>query len=266
MFAIGVIVRQLFVHLERFPWWMSIVLVILLFTIIALMAIFAMRRNVDSDNLKGHHDVSGFVFANLGVLYSVLLGFTVVNVQARFDKIAENSRIEAASIAELYREAQVFPNAADLQTALKAYIKSILEEEWEVLYSGKAHPKTEKLLNDVWNAYYKVDISTPREQILYAESIRKLGDSVSARLSRLLGGEESLGDEMWTMLLLGGILIVAFMCMFTFEALWLHLLLAFLLAASIAFPLFLIYTLDTAFSGSIRIEPEAFRDVLSSFK
>lgn len=254
--------------LESFPWWASILLVIFAFTTVSLLAICAMRKKGDLKNLKGHHDVSGFVFTNIGVLYSVLLAFTVVNVQVRFDKIGDTIQIEAASLSELYRDAEVFSekDAKSIQLAIIAYCESIIDDEWEVLSQGKSHPTTSRLLNDVWRAYYAIELTSPKQQIFYAESIRKLNDSISARLSRLLGGQESLGDEMWTMLILGGILIVAFMCMFTFDKMGLHLLLACLLAASIAFPLFLIYSLDTAFSGSVHLEPAALKEVLLSFK
>ncbi|MBA3237619.1 MAG: DUF4239 domain-containing protein [Parachlamydiaceae bacterium] len=228
-----------------------------------------MRKKGDLKDLKGHHDVSGFVFTNIGVLYSVLLAFTVVNVQQRFDKIGETIRIEAAYLSELYRDAAVFEKQDEktIQLAIIAYCKSIIQVEWAVLSKGKPHPTTTKFLNDVWHSYYNIELNSSKQEIFYAESIRKLNDSISARISRLLGGEESLGNEMWTMLILGGMLIVAFLSMFTFDKIGgLHLLLACLLAAAIAFPLFLIYSLDTAFSGSLSFEPEALTEVLESFK
>lgn len=261
--------KQLFYFLEQFPWWASVILVIILLTIIALLAILAMRRKGDLKDLKGHHDVSGFVFTNIGVLYSVLLAFTVVNVQQRFDKVGETIRIEAASLSELYRDAEVFSEEETkaIQLAIIAYAKSIIEDEWKVLSNGKSHPKTTQSLNEVWHTYYRIKPSTPTQQIFYAESIRKLNDTINLRLSRLIGSEESLGEEMWTMLILGGVLIVSFLAMFTFDRIGgVHLLLACLLAASIAFPLLLIYSLDTAFSGSLRLEPEALQGVLESFK
>jgi len=260
-------IKSILYELEKLPWIASVMLLIYAFFVLALICIYIMRKKVNATHLKGHHDVSGFVFTNLGVLYSVLLGFTVVNVQQRFDQITSTVKTEAAYLAELYRDAEAFSekDKQAIQSALVSYTKSIIEDEWEVLSEGKAHPTTVQKLNDVWHAYYNVDLKTRKEEILYAESISQLNKLINTRLTRLLGGQESLNDEMWTLLIFGGIVIVSFICIFAFEALWLHLLLACILAATTAFLLFLIYTLDTTFSGEIKIAPTALQEVLQNF-
>ena len=100
----------------------------------------------------------------------------------------------------------------------------------------------------------------------YAESITKLNELVNARLARLLGSEESLGPHTWTFLIFGGIMMVTFVCFFGLESLMSHILMIVTLATATAFLLFLIYSLDTAFTGEISIEPEALERVIHSFR
>ncbi len=259
--------KNFFWYLEELPWSLGILVMVLIFISFAVFSIISVRRKTNSKHLKVHHDVSGFVFTNLGVLYAVLLGFNVVNVQQRFDKISQTVMMEAGYIAELYRDAEAFSekDKSAIQSAIKDYTTSIINDEWKVTSEGKSHPITIKKLSAVWQAYYDTELASRKQEILYAESIHKLNDSVMTRLSRLMQGKESLGDEMWMMLILGGILMVVFVSFFSFEVLWLHFLLASFVAASIAFLLYLIYTLDTAFSGSVKINPEALEHVMSSF-
>jgi hypothetical protein len=234
---------------------------------LALLGILLMRKNGHQRNLKAHHDVSGFVFTNLGVLYSVLLGFTVVNVQQRFDGINAVVKTEAAYLAELFRDAEAFTtkDRQAMQQALKAYAESIVSDEWRQIEKGP-HLQTTHKLNELWRTYYDVELTNKKQEILYTESIKKLNDAVNVRLERLLGGGESLSDEMWTFLICGGIILVSFISMFAFESLWLHLLLTSVLAATLAFLLFLIFSLDTAFSGDIQIPPAAMEGVIHNFK
>lgn len=259
-------IKSFFYFLESLPWTLGVIAIIVIFTAFANLGIMFTRRTFAKD-LKSHHDVLGFVFTNLGVLYSVLLGFTVVNVQQRFDQINTTIKTEAAYLAELYRDAEAFSEKDQkaIQEALKNYTKSILHDEWTMAALGKPHPRTSLMLNSVWHAYYNTDLSTNKEEILYAESIRQLNNLINVRLSRLLGGSESLNNEMWILLIAGGIIVVGFICLFSFESLWLHLMLACILASSTAFLLFLIYTLDTAFSGSVKVVPEALQTVLEKF-
>lgn len=254
--------------MEGFSWSFGVLVITLLLIAVAVVAIIWMKYQANAKSLKVHHDVSGFVFANLGVLYAVLLGFTVVNVQDHFNKVNQTIMLEAGYLAELYRDAEAFSESDKkaLRSALTAYGKSIIDDEWEIISEGKAHPETDKKLSNLWNIYYDIELSSRKQEILYAESIHRLNESTMARLERFVQGKETLGDEMWAMLILGGILIVGFVSIFSFEILWLHLLLLTSIAASIGFLLMLIYSLDTAFSGTIRVTPEALQSVLAAFQ
>ena len=252
--------------IESFPWLVGALCIVSIFVIFAISGILIIRSRISPKKLQVHHDVAGFVFTNLGVLYSVLLGFTVVNVQQRFDKIKEISQVEASYVAELYRNSAVFSESDRLviREALKKYAKSILNDEWNTMSNGLPHPNTSEALQNVWQAYYNVNIADGKQTVWYQESINKLNQLMSARISRLQGGEESLGTEMWLLLVVGGILIVGFIWFFGLESMATHMLMASILAASIAFLLFLIYSLDTVFSGNVSIEPEALKRVVLS--
>lgn len=252
--------------IEKLPWLAGVLLVISLFVTFAVVGILIIRRFFSTEYLKRHHDVAGFVFTNLGVLYSVLLGFTVVNVQQRFDKITENAQIEASYIAELYRNSEVFQedDRKKIQQALKNYAEHVINNEWKTMSLGEENPDTVESLRHIWKAYYSMSLSNKMQEIWYAESVNRLNLLMSARISRVLGGEQSLGGEMWTLLIFGGVLIVTFIWFFGLESQTTHILMASVLAASTAFLLFLIYSLDTAFTGEVSIQPEAMQRVLSN--
>lgn len=258
----------LFVYLEYIPWQAGASILVAIFILITVVGMFIVRKCVSLDTLKAHHDVAGFVFTNLGALYAVLLGFTVVNAQTRFDKINENVRLEAGYLAQLYRDAEVF-NQSDKDTirqTIRNYVRSVVHDEWPAMANGEPSDKTSYLLNDVWRAYYATRPADEKELAWYSTSISTLNSLVNARLTRLIGSRESLGAEMWTLLLLGGVVMMSFNWFFGLERFVAHLLIASVLAASTAFLLFLIYSLDTAFLGRISIEPEAFDKILNSFE
>lgn len=255
-------------YIESLPWMFGAFIMVAAFVLFTIIGILCVRKTINQKSLKAHHDVAGFVFANLGVLYAVLLGFTVVNVQQRFDKIKETTQIEASYLAELYRDAGVFSDKDKrlIQDALKKYAEKVVYDEWPLMATGVANHNKIDSLKDIWAAYYNVDTTTNKQEIWYSVSINKLNELLNKRLSRLLGSKESLGAEMWTFLILGGLTVVTFIWFFTIESLTSHLLMASLLAATTAFLLFLIYSLDTAFSGQVSITPEAMENVLHSFE
>lgn len=254
-------------YFETLPWVFGAAITVTLFILFSLAGVIVVRRLVNFEYLKAHHDVAGYVFTNLGVLYAVLLAFTVVNVQQRFDKIKEISEIEASYLVDLYRDAEVFPPkyAQDIRDSIKKYAQSVIEDEWDLMPLGIFSKTTIQSLKDVWAAYYGVELETKKQEIWYAESINKLNNLTNTRLARLVGSRESLGIEMWILLILGGLTLIIFFWFFGLESLIPHLLMAAILAAAIAFLLFLIYSLDTAFSGTLKVTPESMERVLQGF-
>jgi hypothetical protein len=257
----------LFEKLADLPWIYGVLTLIVIFVIFTIAGIFVLRKTANLEELRKHHDVAGVVFANIGVLYSVLLGFTVVNVQQRFDKIKEITEVEASYLAQLYQDAEVFPevNKNQIRNSIREYCGSVLNEEWDMLRQGVNNPATTGALKKIWQAYYSIVPTTNKEQAWYAESISKLNQLLNTRLARIVGSRESLGPEMWTMLLGGAFLMVAFIWFFGLHKLSSHILMGTILATSTAFLLFLIYTLDTPFLGQVVVAPDALIEVYKSF-
>lgn len=252
--------------LEELSWVTGTIVCMALFIIMTIALILLVRRFVNLKSLKAHHDVAGFVYANLGVLYAVLLGFTVVNVQQRFDKFKGTVQEEASLLDTLYREAEVLSNTDknNIRNAIKIYLEDVIQKEWISMEQGIAIPNITQAFENIWKAYSSAQVSNVKQQIWYSDSLRSLNQIMNIRMARLAGIEDSLGGEMWTMLLLGGILMASFICFFGLENLYSHLLMASILAGTTAFLLFLIFSLDTVFSGDVSIPPKAYIKVLET--
>ncbi len=254
--------------LETLPWSLGVLFLVLIFTLFTTIGICLIRYFVDPKTLRSHHDVAGVVFTNLGVLYAVLVGFIVVNVQTRYDKIEQTIQVEASYIEELYQDSKVFSeqDKLRLRNGLYDYGISVIEDEWPIMAKGEVlSMKTMKAMRELLQAYYDVDLQTTKQQLWYSESINKLNLLLNARLTRLMESKASLGTEIWSFLIIGGIVMVAFTWMFAPQYIFPHILMSSLLAASTAFMLFLIYSLDTAFSGTVSINPDAIEAVIKTF-
>ena len=69
---------------------------------------------------------------------------------------------------------------------------------------------------------------------------------------------------MWTFLFLGALTLVLFIAFFGVENIRTHIFLGSVLALSTAYLLFLIHSLDTAFTGKIQVSPEALERILKT--
>lgn len=252
---------------NHLPWICEATFIVMFLLLIVVIGLLLVRKFFFKTALKDHHDVTVFIFSNLGVLYSVLLGFTIVNVQARFDHIKTITETEGSRLVELYRDAEVFSSKDKdaIRTALRNYADEILHVEWPAMSRRENIPNTVPSFKAIWQAYYNIEPIKEKQIAWYNLSIGKLNDLMDARLSRLVGTKESLGLEMWTLLLLGGALMIASIWFFWMDKLGFHIMLACILAASITFFLYLIYSLDLAFSGNICVSPSAIESAIQSF-
>src|SRR3989339_1547650 len=94
--------------LDSLEWGLSFLLIAVIFMLLTTISILFVRKKANLGRLKDCHDVTGIIFSNLGALYAVLLGFTIVNAQSRFDKIKESTQVEASKLIDLYRDAELF--------------------------------------------------------------------------------------------------------------------------------------------------------------
>lgn len=229
--------------------------------VLTATSILFVRKKANLGKLKDCHDVTGIIFSNLGALYAVLLGFTIVNAQARFDRIKESTQIEASKLIDLYRDAELFTekDRVSIKNAITAYTQSIIDYEWS---SKKPHAGTGEKFKDLLRCYYDADIHPPKQTIWYSVSINQLNELSDLRLARILGSQESIGPQMWTILILGGFAMILFLCFFGPEKTIQHLAMGSILAITIAFSLFLIHSLDSSFSGTISIKSDAFQNLL----
>lgn len=253
--------------LMNLPWVFSGLIFIAGFTLLMLLVLLLTRSYVSAKTLKSCHDVAGFTFGIIGVIYGVLLGFTVVEVNNRYHLAEANILEEAALMMELFRDAGVFPaeQKKQIQLNMRAYAQSVYEDEWPLMARGKESPKSREAMLAIWNTYQSMNLLSDKERIWYELSLQKLNDLSQYRVLRFFHGHQSLGSLMWTLLILGAITTVLFMCFFSPDSILVQVTMMSLLSGTIAFMLFFILSLDGIYTGAVRLRPTELQTVIEKF-
>jgi hypothetical protein len=71
----------------------------------------------------------------IGVLYAVLLGFTAIIAWERYSQAQAEVEKEVNELANLFRDAQTFPDDVrrGLESELRSYARLVVEKEWPVM-------------------------------------------------------------------------------------------------------------------------------------
>lgn len=250
------------------PWTVGGIIFTSVCIFFSLLGLWVVQNTTTAKTRKSNHDVAGFTFGIVGVVYAVLLGFTVVNVNDRFNEIQMNLVQESAVMLQLYRDAEGLPaeNRIAIREQIKKYALLVYSEEIRDLIAGKESAKPYDHLMELWKQYYKVQAKTETEKVWFTESVARMNQLADYRVLRLFNSTQSLGDMMWALLVLGALITVFFMYFFFVEKFLVHALLTAFLTGTIAFMLFLILSLDTAYSGYVRIDTSEIGKTIERFE
>ena len=173
--------------LTNVPMWLLALLVIVVPSLVAMGAVWWVRRRVGLDALAANNDVGAALFGFTGTVYAIFLGFTVVLVWQEMGDAEAIVNHEATAFVSLYNTAQGLPEPASdrLQQQLRAYILAVRDDEWETMAHGEASPLAEDSLAAVWQTLTQIDPSTEGQSSLYYEAVFNLNELTRQRLLRL---------------------------------------------------------------------------------
>ena len=233
--------------------------------VLSVATLLIVRRFVPHHRLKQHNDVTGSIFATVGVLYAVLLAFVVIVVWQDFDKSNMNVQKEANCVADLYRDSVAFSPDFKKETRalLKDYTKTLVSEEWKSMERGEPSRRLTETVNKIWILYSSYLPKNATEQTFFEESVRKLNELGESRRIRLADSRTGIHPILWFVLLTGGVVTMTFISFFGAENLTAQVIMALLLAMLVGLILFTIAAMDYPFTGSIAISTDAFKPLMS---
>jgi hypothetical protein len=236
--------------------------------VLAVTGAMVTRHRIGPERLKLNNEVAGFIYAVIGVVYAVLLGFSALIVWEQYDKAQVVVEEEANKLADLYRSAQTFPDdmRTEVETSLRTYARLVIDKEWPAMAEGQFSPETWDAYDHLWRIYQNFEPSNDHERTWFGESLTRMNDLGDQRRLRLLASRsEAVPNVMWIVLLGAGAVTVSFTLLFGTMNPTAHILMIAALATTIALVLFSIFAMHEPFAGVTRVEPEAFHQVLELF-
>lgn len=243
---------------EGLPLWAGAVVVVGGFTALSVLLARFTQRRFQSKVLEDHNELTGFIFAVVGVIYAVVLGFVALSVWERFASAEEATYAEAGNLTTVYRDAALFPAAGRLQQEIRVYVHDIETREWPSMQRGRQSEIVESQAEDLAHAVNVLVPATRAQGDVHVQMIDAMADALTARGRRLAIDNTGLNGVMWTVVILGGFITVAYSFLFGFRRTSMQTAMVGTLALIIGLVIFLTMSLDYPFQGSVRVRPDAF--------
>lgn len=210
---------------------------------------------------------AGWIYAALHVMYGVTLAFSLFLTWQQFSTAQSTTTSEASKLEEIYRLAGQFPEPERdrIQELAVSYARTVVGEEWDLLGRGpdsRPSQRAEALSAGLRESIESLEPETQEQQVLAAEGVELIADLEEERLSRVLESRQGIPNILWAVLVVGGVITVGFTFFFGIRDTRLHALYVAALTVVIVLVLYAIHRIDYPYTGSVRVQPEAFKVVL----
>ena len=137
------------------------------------------------------------------------------------------------------------------------YIASVYNDELKRMAVGEVSLHSRSSLRDLIILFNNMDQTSAPNRELYAESLRCLNKLAEYRRLRVFAGNNTIPSVIWLVLLIGGLITVAYTYFLGVKNIRAQYLMTAALTVTITLILVLIYILDHPFTGrsSVSIEP-----------
>ncbi|MDH6111224.1 phage-related holin [Kitasatospora sp. MAP12-15] len=239
-------------------WDIGTVLIVL---VVLAVALKLLQRYVPHHVREPHNDVAGFIFAAVGVLYAVLLGFVVITVWTNNDSARQTTFKEADALAGIYWISRELPAPVgpQLEHETLSYAQTVMTTEWPLMADHKSSPDATQLVYQMRGTVFSVNPVGDQQQVLYEHAVTHVEDLASERRARLNEVDDEVPVLLWVALILGAVLTVGFTFLFGLPNTLAHTLMVLSLAGLVVLSLVVIKELNFPFAGAAAIKPTAFQ-------
>lgn len=243
----------------------------MLSVLLALAGLFLVRRLVPLPIRESANSVIGIIYGATYVLYGITLAFSLYLANQEVSEARQTVEREAASLEGIFEIAQELPQPQRdrLQALTESYARIVVEEEWPLMErstKSQESPKAAALVDELQRTVMGYEPDTSAEQALYSRGMTLAGDIEEGREIRLLHSYQDSHRLLWYVLVAGGVITVSHSLFFGLKVVWLHGLSVAALTVVVVLLLYTTYQLQAPFAGSVRIEPDAFEEVLNDIQ
>jgi len=198
------------------PIWLSTLLVLGLALTVGIGSSFGMRTLFRLKSTNEEREIAVNLMQVVAAYIGIMLAFSGVAAWQNFADAETAVHQEAASAAELYRDLTIYGSEADATRGkLRAYVGSILKDEWPLLREGRGSTTTEAALGELFQAFGRIHPQDNRDSAIYAEAFSKLNDMVVLRRDRLIGSRAGIPIILWIVGLVGSSLTISYASAFS---------------------------------------------------
>lgn len=247
----------------------SIILVGLLFVLgtilMAWVVYFTMRWIVGGQFESETETLAGSVIFRVSALHGLILALVFAQELVDYNQLQSNLVREATAIADIYNDIRRYDTEAErtVQSALSDYVRTVVNEEWDLLANDQAlSARGWQLREVVYQALLDLNPDTSRRATLRTHMLLKVQLIAELRQERENNALHKISPLFWTAAIAGIALVT--IPYFIFSPSRLNLTLLCVYSGFSGFVMFLIFAFSDPFNAPGALPPLPFERLLAT--
>lgn len=235
------------------------------FVIVALgvglgIGLLALVRRTRAATVEDNESLD-ILLALIGAVYGIILAFVIVDLWTSFGAARDTVSTEASALAQLEIDTRPLAPAdrTRIDAAISAYIAAVVGDEAKTMRSGREAVSARDALDKVAFALEQSRPASKVQDVWYSEAVGKLNDVAVARRQRIEAAERTPPMPFRILVFFGALIPIGFMTLVSVKNTRLHTVMVCVVAALVAYAIFLVVVLEYPFSGTVAVSLEPFR-------
>lgn len=227
---------------------------------VAVAGMLAVRRKVEPRVLVACHEVGGYLLSVTGTLYAVLLGLIVVDAMNTFQEAHQTIVDESNALSDVVVLARAAPEPrrGEVTRLAVEYADLVAGPEWEAMDRGGHSPEARRAALRLIDTVGRFEPVTEAEKARHAAQVDGAVRLWNSRRTRTMLAAQPIPALKWFVLIVGGLITVAFTYFFTVDHPRVQAAMTALVAVTISLNVFLVLMFGYPFSGQLRVDPSCF--------
>jgi uncharacterized membrane protein YraQ (UPF0718 family) len=264
--------RKIRLFLLSLPGNLQLVIIIGATMILAFGAAIGTRAFFDINQLAADKDQTLAVYTVLGTIYAILLAFVIAEIWENYREAVASIQTETDALMGIMYILGAFPaeEAREIRSLALSYAQKVIDE-WEALGRVAREKISPMDLSfdaaiTMVHAIQTIQPANDRETAIFEQAMIRVNTWLDARRERLQSAKGGNAAPVWPLLVIGALVLFAFHGLFDAKSIevWAVALLG--LSAVVGLSFYLIFSLDSPFTGSLSAHVGPFQWVIDSWQ
>ena len=181
----------------------------------AVLVLLAVRR-LSPQGLFHDAVPAAAVFGVLGVAFAVILAFVMFLGFESYVRATEGASHEAVAVTQLARTSRLFPAAQyeELRGDLGCYARAVISDEWPLMRENRESDLVIDWIARIEATIDELSLEDEVSQIAFGHWLDEMALRREGRRARLAEAALTIPAAVWSMLILGAVLTVAYVIVF----------------------------------------------------